>query len=165
MNYALYVGRFQPIHWGHVKVIQSMIKDGYNPIIVVGSSQEVKSEKNPLDITTRIELLTDLMAYIKPNKFHIIPLSDISVDADWVPYVLNNVKFITGHTPTVFYGGDEVALSLFKEAGMVSKKIDRVALEISATMVRDYIKKEDCQWKVYIPSPIHDKVYNAFFRE
>lgn len=163
MKYALYVGRFQPIHWGHVKIIQSMVADGFNPIIVVGSAQEVKSSKNPLDASLRMELIHDLMKFIKPNEYHVLALDNISVDSDWCSYVMNNVKFITGHTPHLFYGGDDVALKFFSEAGVTCKKIDREALEISGTEVRNYIRREDPQWKVFVPSPIQHKIYKAFY--
>jgi nicotinamide-nucleotide adenylyltransferase len=163
MNYALYVGRFQPIHWGHVKVIQSIVADGYNPIIVVGSAQELKSNKNPLDAKLRVELIHDLMKYIAPKNYHVIALDDISTDGCWVEYVLNNVKFMTGHTPKIFYGGDSTAIDLFEKYGMKYKKIDRVALEISGTSVRDCIRKEDPQWKYFVPNVIQEKVYKAFY--
>ena len=163
MKYALYVGRFQPIHWGHVKIIQSIVGDGYNPIIVVGSAQEVKSFKNPLDAKLRMELIHDLMKYIKPNDYHVLGLDNITVDSDWSSYVMNNVKFITGHTPKLFYGGDDVALKFFKEAGIECKKIDREALEISGTQVREFIRQEDPQWKVFVPQPIQHKIYKAFY--
>jgi len=48
MQKALFIGRFQPPHLGHKKVIQNLAKK-YNKItIAIGSSNQKRTTKNPL---------------------------------------------------------------------------------------------------------------------
>ena len=44
MKKALILGRFQPFHFGHLNVINEVIKEGLLPIIGIGSSQEGNTE-------------------------------------------------------------------------------------------------------------------------
>lgn len=36
MKYGLFIGRFQPLHLGHMAVINEIIADGYTPVPIIG---------------------------------------------------------------------------------------------------------------------------------
>lgn len=44
---ALFVGRFQPFHLGHLKVIKDILKKNDFIVIAIGSSDEKNTDKNP----------------------------------------------------------------------------------------------------------------------
>ena len=44
---ALFVGRFQPLHKGHLQVFQNISKEYDEVIIGIGSSQYSDTSKNP----------------------------------------------------------------------------------------------------------------------
>lgn len=63
----LYVGRFQPFHFGHLQVIQDILAGKYggtenlNLWIVIGSSEKSHSLENPLTADERIKILNETM--------------------------------------------------------------------------------------------------------
>ena len=70
---GLIVGRFQPYHFGHHVAIKKIIDDVDELIIVVGSSKESHSRKNPFTAGERIEMIvTALKNDVIYNKCFII---------------------------------------------------------------------------------------------
>ena len=59
-NLAVYIGRFQPYHNGHVKVIEDGLKIADRVLVLVGSSNSPRTEKNPFTFEERKEILVDI---------------------------------------------------------------------------------------------------------
>ncbi|MCQ4350098.1 MAG: adenylyltransferase/cytidyltransferase family protein, partial [Sulfolobales archaeon] len=57
MRRALFPGRFQPIHLGHIEVIKWTLEKFDEIIIVIGSSQESHTIMNPFSAGERIEMI------------------------------------------------------------------------------------------------------------
>lgn len=57
MTTGLYLGRFQPVHRGHILSIQSVLGEVDDLIIVVGSALKSFSLENPFTAGERIEML------------------------------------------------------------------------------------------------------------
>ena len=51
---ALYIGRFQPFHKGHLKILQKLAKKYDEIIIGIGSSQYSNTLENPFTSEERI---------------------------------------------------------------------------------------------------------------
>ena len=56
---SVYIGRFQPMHNGHLETIKKALELSDKLIIFVGSSNKPKSVKNPFTTEERIKLLSD----------------------------------------------------------------------------------------------------------
>jgi bifunctional NMN adenylyltransferase/nudix hydrolase len=56
-NVVVYIGRFQPVHNGHIEVIRSAAKLAHRVIIVVGSADKPRTYKNPFFYQERKALL------------------------------------------------------------------------------------------------------------
>lgn len=56
-KYGVFLGRFQPFHVGHQHIIDKIIADGLIPVIIVGSSQEYGTEKNPYHPQERVNMI------------------------------------------------------------------------------------------------------------
>ena len=54
---AAFIGRFQPFHRGHRKVIEDKRKDYDDFCIVIGSKEKEKTEDNPLSFEERKEII------------------------------------------------------------------------------------------------------------
>lgn len=72
------VGRFNPLHNGHIELIEKMIEENDFSIIFVGSSNENNTYKNPYTFKERKRLLKNFF----PNII-ILPLPDRNNDVLW----------------------------------------------------------------------------------
>ncbi|MBI5051569.1 adenylyltransferase/cytidyltransferase family protein [Candidatus Micrarchaeota archaeon] len=63
----MFVGRFQPFHLGHYKVVKRLLKDYEEVIILIGSSEAdfVYDWNNPMSVGERIEPYLGLKQFIR----------------------------------------------------------------------------------------------------
>jgi len=65
MKTGCYIGRFNPPHKGHIKLIKRLLKKVNRLIIVVGSFKEKNTKRNPFSGKERIKMLK---AYLREEK-------------------------------------------------------------------------------------------------
>lgn len=53
---ALFVGRFQPLHWGHVKVVEWLLTHYDEVVIALGSADKALTFENPFTPGERLEM-------------------------------------------------------------------------------------------------------------
>jgi bifunctional NMN adenylyltransferase/nudix hydrolase len=135
---AAYIGRFNPIHAGHMKVIERMLelygKD--NSLVVIGSSNATQSLRHFFSYEERKSLILKLFPGIR-----LVGLPDYADDATWLS-ALGDILKLGGMdaSETTFFGGSKEDIRFFEEAGYDSHIINRFEGEharISATEVRD----------------------------
>ncbi len=68
---GLFIGRFQPPHKGHIKVIQNLLAKVEELIIIIGSSQISHELDNPFTTGERICMMKSALdeAEINPYKY------------------------------------------------------------------------------------------------
>ena len=90
---ALFIGRFQPFHNGHLFVIKNILKDYRVIKVVIGSAQEDYTVKNPLTSIERIMMIERLFRQIglKKSRYKIYAINDISTNSIWARYVASRV--------------------------------------------------------------------------
>jgi len=156
---GLICGRFQTFHNGHEK----LFKTGYmlcdRLLVLVGSSQEQSTERNPYNITTRIEMIKEVF----PNVI-IYGLPDLTnendITTDWGKYLLKNVNdYIYKNPDIIIYGNDESRSKWFEPADLQNTTeliINRMELPISATMLRELmIKDKRTEWQKLVNPKLH----------
>ncbi|MCX6815150.1 MAG: nicotinamide-nucleotide adenylyltransferase [Candidatus Aenigmarchaeota archaeon] len=90
---ALFVGRFQPFHLGHLKVIKEILKENEKVIIAIGSSQENGMEDNPFSFEERRKMIRDSLNREGVKTFEIIEVPDLMDDVKWVSEIRRKCSF------------------------------------------------------------------------
>ncbi len=149
MATVLFVGRFQPLHKGHVRVIRNLLKRFSKIIIAIGSIQEKRTEENPFSFRERKRMLELVFGKeIKNGKIEIIGVRDENSDEKWSKKLLKRCKF------DVVATGNEWVERCFEDKKPVLKiKLWRREL-YSSTRIRKLMKKRDEKWKKLVPREI-----------
>ncbi len=159
-------GRFQTFHIGHESLVDTALKLCDRVLILVGSAQECGTERNPLNIDTRIRMLREV--YGNDNKFIIKGLSDLTDENDirpeWGRYLLDNVdRYIYKKPEVMIYGNDESRSRWFDPndiKDVTEVIVNRSRIPISATAVRGFMVKDDRrEWQTWVNPRLH-KMYN-----
>lgn len=163
------LARLQPVHKGHLALIEKSIKENDETYIFVGSADKF-NQRNPIPIGLRIQLLRGAIEESFPDfqwrdaynnygdgqrTITIVPLDDLSNenenDHEWGFYLYSNIVSASGSPNFTMYYSDgfEIITSWFP--GFILRNnvslnlIARNTMEegISATAVRDAIMNED----------------------
>lgn len=169
---GLIVGRFQHFHIGHKSLVENAYKLCDRVLILVGSSQESGTLRNPYLPSTRIDVIREI--YGKDNDNLIIKeLPDLTdendITSDWGRYVLKNVKTHIRKAPSLMvYGNDEFRSKWFAPEDIINTAelvIPRSTIPISATMLRESLVKDDFEyWSKFTDDKTH-KMYDRLRRE
>jgi nicotinamide-nucleotide adenylyltransferase len=149
------IGRFQPVHKGHMQAIMHALKNSDLLIIGVGSAQKSYFSDNPFTAGERILMLKKALndENIDPSKYMIIPIQDINDNRLWVQHVITLVPPID-----IIFTNDSLSNYLFTKAGYKTefvKEFDRI--KYSATEVRKRIK-EDGDWESLVPRSVAEVI-------
>lgn len=147
---ALYVGRFQPFHLGHVHILKGILKEYSEVILIVGSAQHSHTLENPFTAGERIQMITETLDEEKITKrVYIIPIDDIHRHAVWV----NHVASLTPAFKVVF-SNEPLTLRLFKEAGYTIKRTSLLSRDVwSGTEIRRRILADEA-WEECVPPAV-----------
>lgn len=89
---ALFIGRFQPFHKGHLKVMQDLSKKYDEIIIGIGSSQYGYTYDNPFTADERIEMIKKTLEAYRVKNYTIVLIPDIHNPPKWVDHVKSIVR-------------------------------------------------------------------------
>ena len=146
---GILVGRFQAIHLGHEKMVNPARALCQQVGVLVGSSQESLTCKNPFSYEIREEMLRAVFG----DAIRVFPLPDIGVgnNSRWGDYVLRNVLERFGTMPDLLVSGKESRrLDWFDSvAGLsISELYIPKTIDISATEMRQFFLRDDFEsWK------------------
>jgi len=151
-NIALFIGRFQPLHHGHIYVLNKIFK-GYKKIkIGIGSSQLSKTKTDPFTSEERASFINSALKErnINPDRFEIYAIPDIFNASKWVDHVIS----IVGDFDTIYSNSDWVR-QLFQNKGfIIGEKLEIFKKKYNATNVRKLISKENRNWTVLVPKEV-----------
>ncbi len=150
---ALFIGRFQPFHRGHLDALKQILehKDKFDEIIIaIGSAEDEFLPANPLTAGERMEII-DLAireAGMPKEKFWIIPVRNINEYSLWPHHVIRLCPSFEA-----VFSGSKIVQTLFRNT---DKKIIplEMRISVSATSVREKVRMEEPLEKHLLPSVI-----------
>lgn len=150
LKYGVFIGRFQPLHLGHMAVISEIIADGLKPLVLVGCSKDMgNSDKNPY---SHVQIFDMFKTVYKGTEIFQNFICDNPDNKDWVDEVLENVSNDHGIGATLYYhrkevdckpewgGGHYVDLLKGKMEIKQSKYAKKLNFPICATDIRAYLE-------------------------
>lgn len=148
---GLFVGRFQPLHKGHLEGIKGLLRKVDELIIVIGSSQYSHTLENPFTAGERVTMIRLALAEagIDPGRCYIIPVPDVNIHNIWVAHVI-------AHTPSfdIVFANEPLTRRLLEESGFTVKPIPYYHRNLySATEVRNRMLKGR-RWEELVPKSV-----------
>jgi len=96
-DYLVFIGRFQPFHTGHLMVLTEALARARRVIILVGSSGQARSPRNPWLMPERAAMIHAAVPARDRDRLHIVPLLDyLYDDQNWIANVQAVVAGILG---------------------------------------------------------------------
>ncbi|MFX1278390.1 MAG: nicotinamide-nucleotide adenylyltransferase [Promethearchaeota archaeon] len=152
---ALFIGRFQPLHHGHIYVLQNILKSYDKVKIGIGSSQLSSTPNDPFTGDEREEFLTAAlkMRNVPSNRYQIYKIPDIFNATKWVEHVIN----IVGKFSVVVSNSDWIRELFQKEGYKIEKKIEIFKKKYNGNNIRQLIVKNG-KWKSLLPKEVVDLI-------
>jgi len=152
---GLFVGRFQPPHYGHIDVIKRILKENDEIVIVVGSAQSSHSLNNPFTVGERILMLRSTLKGegIDLARCCIVPMPDAEMHAVWVAKVI-------AYCPPfdAVYSNEPLTRRLFEEMGFSLGSVPLFRRDLyDATEIRRRMVNEE-EWKSLVPPSVAELV-------
>ncbi len=88
---AIYIGRFEPVHNGHMALLQRALDSAQQVIVVVGSAWQARSPKNPFTWPEREAMLRNALPEADRSRVLVLPMRDYYNEAVWVQAVRQGV--------------------------------------------------------------------------
>lgn len=136
------IGRFQPVHKGHLMVIQEAVKQTRELIIIVGSADKPRSYKNPWTAKERASMLNSALngMDIGACRIHIEQITDsLYNDTAWatrVQGIVSKYRCLGGRTGIIGHKKDESSFYLDMFPQWDTVLLDKF-LDIDATKIRE----------------------------
>lgn len=144
---ALFIGRFQPFHKGHLSVIKGALNKTKRLFIGIGSAEKSRTDDNPFTAGERFQMIEAALKEegIDPNSYAIVPIRDINDYDRWVDHVASLLPPFSR-----VYTGSDIVKRLYEEHGGYEVVDVEFELEISATKVRELLKTGG-DWQSLVP--------------
>lgn len=142
------VGRFQPVHKGHVALLQRALEDCQEVVVGIGSATARTSLRNPFSAAERRQMIGACFpAEVASGRLRIVDVPDLNNPPKWVEHVLA----ITGPIDRVF-GNDDDTLGLFEVANLPIQRPGLVDRErFQANHIRVQLAEDDPSWRKAVP--------------
>ena len=90
---AFYVGRFQPLHKGHLEAIKYVMDRSDELVIVIGSANISHRLNNPFTAGERLRMVRASLDKLKiePSRYYLIPIPNAQMHSVWVSHVFSYV--------------------------------------------------------------------------
>ena len=148
---ALFIGRFQPFHLGHLHAVKYILSKAEHVIIGIGSALESHTARNPFTAAERTEMieLSIAEAGLERNRISIIPIPDIGIHRLWPSLVEILVPPID-----IVFTNDPLTATLFRERKYRVEPIPFLQRGIfsGTEFRRRVVKGED--WRQLVPKSV-----------
>ena len=156
---AFLVMRLQPQQKGHTDLIYKALLENDLVIVLLGSSQEKGTKRNPFSTADKISFLKQTFGV--SSKLKIIAIRDIgaSTKEEWTNHVFNTIEKAGLKQPSRYYSGDDLNAMFYEDCinpyikeKIEVIKVDRLETKImSGTEIRNAINNGCESWKKHVP--------------
>jgi nicotinamide-nucleotide adenylyltransferase len=147
----LILGRFQPLHNGHMKVISDAYAEDKDLVIAIGSAGKVGQKTNPFSGEERKQMLDSTLRAAQIYARTVL-VPDRQSDEGYVDHVLQQIR----GKPDKVITENPWTINLFTKAGFNVAVTDR-HFDISSTDIRDRISRGD-KWEHLVPQKVAEFV-------
>lgn len=146
---ALFIGRFQPFHNGHLEVLRE-ISRGYEPVIVIGSAEVSHTVDDPFTAGERYLMIAETLSQEEDiGKFSIIPIMNVNRYGIWV----SHIRTLVPPFHAVFTN-NSLTRRLFAEAGYTVHSPQRYSREgYRGTYIRELMRSGG-RWEHLVPEAV-----------
>ncbi|MGQ4554782.1 nicotinamide-nucleotide adenylyltransferase [Halobellus sp. GM3] len=149
---GFYIGRFQPYHNGHHRMVEEIAGEVDELVLGIGSAGDSHSPRNPFTAGERVMMVTKSVADLDVTTYA-VPIEDLDRNSVWVSHVQSMSPAFE-----VAYSNNPLVIQLFSEAGVdvrQSPMFNRDVLE-GAELRSRMIRGGD--WRSLVPDPVVDVV-------
>jgi nicotinamide-nucleotide adenylyltransferase len=149
---ALFIGRFQPFHLGHLATVRFALGKAQIVVIVVGSAQKSHEPRNPFTSGERIKMINETLnaEKIDAKRIMIVPVPDVGDHSMWT----HKLDTLVPEYDLVI-ANDPFTLMLFRERGI---KVLQAPLyrrsEMAATEIRKMMREGKRGWEKLVSKPV-----------
>ncbi len=155
MKRALFPGRFQPFHKGHIAAINQLLSEYDEVIVAIGSAQDGYTCRNPFTAGERWEMIYRV---IRENgllgRVWMITIPDINMPLTWTAYVLSMSPRVD-----VVASGNPQTLYLFEWLGKPTKRITLLEpMRYHGTRIRELMARGSDEWRELVPPSVSEYI-------
>lgn len=168
-NIGVFIGRFQPLHYGHINIINQALNDNEIVLILIGS-KNVFNERNPFSFEIRKSFFT---TYFNSNRIFVDGIDDYNDDKIWCnkvdEIIKNRIILDINDCNIKLYGpkkdkNTEKYIDYILENSLIKNYVNAELtlnenIIIDATLIRNYLKDTEKN-KDLILKYIPEKVFN-----
>jgi nicotinamide-nucleotide adenylyltransferase len=148
MTRGFYIGRFQPYHAGHHRMVERIADEVDELVLGIGSADQSHSVHDPFTAGERIMMITKAVANLDIITYA-VPIEDLDRNAVWVSHVQSMSPNFE-----VAYSNNPLVIRLFEEAGVEVRSSPMFRREeLEGTEVRERIRT-DGDWESLVPAAV-----------
>lgn len=138
---TLILGRFQPLHIGHQYLINTALSISDSVLVLIGSSQEESTNRNPFSYSLRKEMLLRVYG----DRIKIAPLKDLGLGdvTGWGDYLLSEARKIAPDLDCFLFGEEKKCERWFSKEvkeKITFYKVTRDKIKVNATKLRELLR-------------------------
>lgn len=149
---GILIGRFQPFHEGHMRVVEDIIDEVDELVLGIGSADASHEPRNPFTAGERIMMIQNTLASVETTTY-VVPLDDMDRNSVWVSHVESMSPWFD-----VAYSNNPLVIRLFREDGIDVHQTEMFDREnLKGSEIRELMAR-DGDWEQFVPDAVVEVV-------